>query len=197
MEKKLDCRGLVCPEPVARCRALLADKPEALQILVDNLAALENVGRFLARNGYATNSKQISTNEWRIDASATGAEQAPAESVSNDSAGKTLVLLTTETLGRGDDELGAKLMATFLATLPELGASLWRLILLNGAVKLSVREGETLKHLKALEDSGVSILVCGTCLMHYGLLEKKQVGETTNMMDVVTSMALAQKILRP
>lgn len=51
--------------------------------------------------------------------------------------GKTLVLITTETFGRGDDELGEKLMGNFLSTLPELGESLWRVILLNGGVKLA------------------------------------------------------------
>lgn len=88
-------------------------------------------------------------------------------------------------------------MATFLANLSELGESLWRIILLNGGVKLSAMEEEALKSLQALEASGVSILVCGTCLNHYDLLAKKQVGETTNMMDVITSLSLAQKIIRP
>lgn len=197
MENELDCRGLQCPEPVARCRALIAEKkPNVLQVLVDNAAALENVQRYLTRNGYVANARQTGQQEWRITASKDGSmpdlEPAPRQTGE-----KTLVLLTTETLGRGDDELGAKLMATFLANLTELGDSLWRVILLNGAVKLSAKEGEPLKHLKSMADGGVGIFVCGTCLMHYGLMEKKQVGETTNMMDVVTSMAMAQKIIRP
>ena len=29
------------------------------------------------------------------------------------------------------------------------------------------------------------------------LLEKKQVGETTNMLDIVTSLDLADKVIRP
>ena len=47
------------------------------------------------------------------------------------------------------------------------------------------------------EAAGVSILVCGTCLNFFNLLEAKQVGETTNMMDVVTSLSLADKVIRP
>lgn len=199
MEKTLDCRGLQCPEPVARTRGLLRDgHPRAFTVLVDNAAALENVSRFLEKNGYTATHAKLSASEWKI--TATKDAQAPAgEPVAPQecACGKTLVLLTTETLGRGDDELGARLMGTFLASLPELGDSLWRIILLNGAVKLCAKEGEALARLKALAESGVSILVCGTCLNHYGLLEKKQVGETTNMMDVVTSIALAQKVVRP
>ena len=55
----------------------------------------------------------------------------------------------------------------------------------------------SLDALKKLAESGVSILVCGTCLNHYGLLEKKQVGETSNMLDIVTSLDLAGKVIRP
>lgn len=203
MSHTLDCRGLACPEPVIRCRALLRDSsPASLVALVDNAAALENVGRFLNRNGYATKTEQVSGDEWRINATRIGdnptapAETAPKEPVAPDG-GKILVFLTTETLGRGDDDLGAKLMNAFLANLPEFGPGLWRVILLNGAVKLSAKEGEALNTLRALEAAGVSVLVCGTCLGHYGLLDKKLVGETTNMMDVVSSLALAQKIIRP
>lgn len=199
MPKELDCRGLQCPEPVARCRALLTgNQANNLVVLVDNSAALENVSRFLTRNGFTVNSSQVSGTEWRISASR--GEELVSEAEKNSpelGSGKTLVFLTTETLGRGDDELGAKLMGTFLGSLGELGDSLWRIILLNGAVKLSAKEGDALNKLKELEAAGVSILVCGTCLMHYGLLEKKEVGETTNMMDVVSSLALAQKIIRP
>lgn len=195
MEKELDCRGLQCPEPVARCKKMLAEnQPDALKVLVSNQAALENVKRFLERNGHATEISIPKDGEWQISATRTSTET--TSSPSGD-APKTLVLITTETLGRGDDALGAKLMATFLASLPELGSALWRIILLNGGVKLSSKEGEALEHLKKLASSGVEILVCGTCLMHYGLMEKKEVGETTNMMDVVTSMALAEKIIRP
>ena len=199
MDKELDCRGLQCPEPVVQCRALLkAVQPGNLQVLVDNAAAVENVSRFLERNGYSAHSEQISEREWRINASKSGESPLAETPRKREGKGvKTLALLTTETLGRGDDELGAKLMDTFLGNLSELGDSLWRIILLNGAVKLSAREGAALESLKSLACAGVEILVCGTCLNHYGLLEKKKVGETTNMMDVISSLALADKVIRP
>lgn len=201
MTNALDCRGLQCPEPVTRCRAILEEQnPPILDVRVDNSAALENVSRFLSRRGYTVETNQLASNDWHIRASKSGPDLASSTVTDGgqpEDCGKTLVLLTTETLGRGDDALGAKLMNNFLASHTELGDSLWRIILLNGAVKLSARPGDALQHLQTLHRAGVSILVCGTCLMHYGLLEKKQVGETTNMMDVVSSMALAQKIIRP
>ena len=88
-------------------------------------------------------------------------------------------------------------MATFLATLPEMGDALWRVILLNGGVKLAAMPGDALQALHKLEQSGVSVLVCGTCLAHYGLHAEKAVGETSNMLDIVTSLSLADLVIRP
>jgi len=87
-------------------------------------------------------------------------------------------------------------MVNFIKTLPEMGDSLWRIILLNGGVKLATEQGEVLEELKRLEQMGVSILVCGTCLDFFNLLEQKKVGETTNMLDVVTSLQMATKVIK-
>lgn len=203
MKKIVDCRGLPCPKPVILCREIVEkDNPQLLEVIVDNQAAVENVSRFLAAHGYEVKSEGSGKNEWRITATHTSdIRLAPADSKtsspSREDNGKTLILISSETFGHGDDKLGAGLMVNFLATLPELGDDLWRIILLNGGVKLAATRGACLDSLKSLENSGVSILVCGTCLNHYGLLEQKEVGETTNMLDVITSLAIADKVIRP
>ena len=61
---------------------------------------------------------------------------------------------------------------------------------------LAADDSPVIEELRRLERTGVSILVCGTCLEHFGLLDKKAVGQTTNMLDVVTSMQLADKVVR-
>jgi len=196
MVYELDCRGLACPEPVVRCKKLIVDEhPAELTVLVDNAAACENVSRLLARNGYTVEDTRKGERLWKIGAKADGGCGCRVEERA--STARTAVLITTETLGRGSDELGIKLMENFLVSLPELGDSLWRVILLNGGVKLAAKQGKALDALKALAESGVEVLVCGTCLNFFDLLEAKAVGETTNMMDVVTSLALADKVIRP
>jgi len=67
--------------------------------------------------------------------------------------------------------------------------------MLNGAVKLTVEGSEALSYLQELSRNGLGILVCGPCLKTFNLLEKKQVGELTSMMDIVTSMQLADKVI--
>ena len=54
---------------------------------------------------------------------------------------------------------------------------------------------KVLEDLKNYEKEGLKVLVCGTCLDHFSLLERKQVGETTNMLDIVTAMQLADRVI--
>ena len=199
MTETLDCQVLVCPQPVLKCKELLETKhPETCQVLVDNLAACENVNRFLSRNGYTIKVEQQSSQLWILTANnASGTIQAKADNQSKDTSAKTLVFITSQQVGSGDDTLGTKLMENFLATLPEIENELMGIILLNGGVKLAATPGKALESLKTLATHGIKILVCGTCLNHYGLLEAKAVGETTNMLDIVTTLALANKIIRP
>ncbi|MFR0873957.1 MAG: sulfurtransferase-like selenium metabolism protein YedF [Bilophila wadsworthia] len=198
MTKELNCCGLACPEPVIRCRRMLEEeKPASLRVLVDNTAASENVGRFLGRTDYSVEVRQEGADLWCVSATACGCRVTePEPAAATLTPGKTLVLITTETFGRGDDELGEKLMGNFLSTLPELGEPVAR--------HSAERRREARRHprkaldsLKALENAGTDVLVCGTCLDFYGLLEAKQAGQTTNMLDVVTSLALADKVIRP
>ena len=197
----LDCRGLPCPQPVMRSRDALTAGVGALEVLVDNEPARENVRRFLEGRGCAVTASQEGPDCWRIKAQvgeSAGAAPQPAPNAGPQSENdRTLVLITTETIGRGDDGLGAKLMGNFVATLPELGPRLWRIVLINGGVKLASCPGPALDALKKLEADGVAVLVCGTCLAHFGLMEAKAVGDTSNMLDIVTSLDLATKVIRP
>ena len=199
--EQLDCRGLACPQPVMRSRDAVTGGAQTLDVLVDNEPARENVRRFFEGRGFSVATSKEGQDCWRISATAGDAAPAPlreAEATpSAEGNSRTLVLITTETIGRGDDVLGGKLMGNFLATLPELGARLWRIVLINGGVKLASCPGPALDALKKMEAEGVSVLVCGTCLAHFGLLEAKAVGDTSNMLDIVTSLDLAGKVIRP
>lgn len=200
--EQLDCRGLACPQPVMRARDALATGANAFEVLVDNEPARENVRRFLEGRGFAVATSQEGPECWRITANAgestlSGSQPAGEASLPLSETNRTLVLITTETIGRGDDGLGAKLMGNFVATLPELGPRLWRIVLINGGVKLASCPGPALDALKKMAADGVSVLVCGTCLAHFGLLEAKEVGDTSNMLDIVTSLDLADKVIRP
>ena len=106
-----------------------------------------------------------------------------------------LVVIASDRMGFGDDDLGRKLMISFIKTLGEMGDDLWRIVLVNNGVKLTIEGSAVLETLQAYETQKISIWVCGTCLTHFDLLNEKQVGETTNMLDIVTAMQLATKVI--
>ncbi len=197
----LDCRGLDCPQPVIRTKARTDQGLDEILIRVDNPAASENVASFLGSQGYRVD-QEVEGGDYFLHGQRLGEAEVPGFDpsayecpVPREETARICVLIATDRIGRGDDELGRKLMASYLATLKEMGPDLWRVILLNAGVKLAVKGADTLKPLRELEESGVSILVCGTCLTFFDLLEKKAVGETTNMLDVVTSLQVAGKVI--
>ncbi|MBN1850566.1 MAG: sulfurtransferase-like selenium metabolism protein YedF [Deltaproteobacteria bacterium] len=195
--KTIDCRGLACPAPVLNTKnAIETDDLNEITVLVDNEAAKENVSRFLGSQNFAVSTTQeendfsvIGKKLGTVDTGSAAAEKPVTETQ------KIMVMVATDCMGHGDDELGAKLMASFLKTLKEMGNDLWRLVFVNNGVKLTIEGSNVLPVLKEFEDQGVMILVCGTCLNHFNLLDKKQVGQTTNMLDIVTAMQLADKVI--
>jgi selenium metabolism protein YedF len=195
--ESIDCKGLACPQPVLRTKSLIDSHPDQKQfaVTVDNAASAENVLKFLKSQGFAAT---LETNNGDFTVQGTRAEETSDQSVVPDAdthTEKTLVLITSDRIGSGDDELGAGLMFNFISTLNEMGDALWRLIFVNSGVKLTIMDAKTLSVLQELENHGTSILVCGTCLTHFNLLDQKAVGETTNMLDVVTSLQLAEKVI--
>jgi selenium metabolism protein YedF len=199
--KTIDARGLACPAPVLKTRAELEENPVAdISVIVDNAAASQNVSRFLESQQFtadiAAQGDDFVVSATRsggaVVAAASRQDKAP-EAKSADT--RVLVMIACDRMGRGDDDLGAGLMVNFIKTLPELGRELWRLVFVNSGVRLTIDGSAALEDLQALEAAGVSILVCGTCLTHFDLLERKQIGETTNMLDIVTSLQLADRVI--
>ena len=192
---EIDCRGLACPAPVLKTKeAIDKDGLSEITVIVDNEAAKQNVSRFMGTKNY---SVSVSENEGLYYISGKAGEEGPESKAdeTEESLQKIMVMITSDTVGHGDDDLGTKLMASLIKTLKEMGDELWRLIFINGGVKLTIDGADTLEDLKDLENEGIHILVCGTCLTHFDLLDKKMTGETTNMLDIITALQLADKVI--
>ena len=195
--KEIDARGLACPAPVLQTKAMLQEEnPDKVKVVVDNAASQQNVQRFLESQGFQTALEKEGADYLVIGTCASApSEQNRLSTEQHSDVKKIMVMCATDRIGFGDDELGLKLMVNFLRTLKEMGSELWRLVFVNNGVKLTIDGSEVLDNLKEYEEEGLKILVCGTCLNHFKLLEKKQVGETTNMLDIVTAMQLADKVI--
>jgi selenium metabolism protein YedF len=197
MTKEIDCRGLACPAPVLQTKeALEKDRPTVIKVVVDNEASRQNVSRFMESQNLEVTVLQEGTDFHVIGKIGENvATEAPVEEKPDAGHKKIMVMVANDRMGHGDDELGEKLMKSFLKTLKEMGEELWRLVFVNNGVKLTIADSDILPVIQELEKEGIHILVCGTCLTHFDLLDQKQVGETTNMLDIVTAMQLADKVI--
>jgi selenium metabolism protein YedF len=195
--KKIDARNLACPAPVlATKEAIESEHPGILQVIVDNDAARQNVSRFLESQSYKVDYQEEGSN-FRITGTVNDndSQKNSVEQARETKAKKIMVMVSTDRIGYGDDELGQKLMINFIKTLKEMTPDLWCLVFVNNGVKLCVSSSAVLSELQNLQNAKIQILVCGTCLTHFNLLEDKQVGETTNMLDIVVAMQHADKVI--
>ncbi|OGR10911.1 MAG: SirA family protein [Desulfobacterales bacterium RIFOXYA12_FULL_46_15] len=201
-KKILDCRTLQCPAPVLKTKQYLEQEAAVeINVIVDNDAAVENVSRFLNFQGFSvsvdSDGHSSTVAGLRDPEKAKKLEISPGSITSRENSDhqKILIMISSQNIGKGDDELGQKLMINFIKTLKEMGNDLWRVVFVNHGVKFATKGSAILDELVELESAGVNILVCGACLTHLKLLEEKKAGETTNMLDIVTSMQLADKII--
>lgn len=99
------------------------------------------------------------------------------------------LLIASDRLGQGNDELGALLMRGFLHALAEGEEEPETLILMNHGVLLAIEGAETLEKLRRLEDQGVEVLACGTCLEYLGVKDRLAVGRVSNMYEIAELLA--------
>ena len=105
------------------------------------------------------------------------------------------VLITCQTLGRNDQQLGDILMKSFLGTLSQLDDAPLAVALMNEGVKLALYDSSSCDHLKNLEKKGTLLLVCGTCVSHFQIAEQIGAGTISNMFEIVETLKKARKII--
>jgi hypothetical protein len=64
-----------------------------------------------------------------------------------------------------------------------------------GGVKMVVDGSPVLDQLRALEEKGVRLIICNTCLQYFGLREKVAVGIVGGMNDIVLAQWMAGKVI--
>lgn len=184
--KKIDCSGLDCPEPVVRAKKALQEN-DKVQIIVDNEVAANNISRMATNIGYQVDETKVSDNKFEL--LIYGKSKKDATGLSTDaskiSPNTDVILITSERLGDGPDELGSLLMNGLLKTIADLSSQPDTLILMNNGVKLATINQETVATLNKLVDNGLDLKVCGTCLEYLDLKDELKVGQISNMYEIL------------
>ncbi len=202
----VDARGLVCPQPVLETKKVLdAGAPTDFLVLVDNATSRENVARFARNQGCVVEVEERATGQFELRIRRSDAlaptdqreELIPCTVPQSSPDSRILVYIGSSSLGRGDSELGEKLIRGFLRTWIDVEPRPWRMIFINSGVKLTTIDDEAVEAVALLEEKGVEVLSCGTCLQHYGLSDKLHVGRVTNMFEVIESLTAAERVVSP
>jgi len=191
MDIDVDARDLNCPLPVVKTKKALEGIEEGdITVLIERPEGCQNVQRFAESQGCTVDVEE-KDGLFYIHIHKEKTKQAASPRQSGD-----VVFITTDVLGTGDRQLGEILMKAFLNTLWDAEPKPAKLLFLNDAVRLTTEGSEVLDSLRLLEEAGVEIFSCGTCLEYYELKDKLKVGSVTNMYDTVDSLLSASKIIK-
>jgi selenium metabolism protein YedF len=98
------------------------------------------------------------------------------------------LVVTSDVIGR-DEDIGAVLMKGFFATMRETRELPHTVFFMNAGVKLTTVDAEVSAILKGMEDMGVEVYSCGTCLDHYGLADRLRVGHRGSTTQVIEGIS--------
>lgn len=211
MLKVVNAMGDACPIPVVKTKNAIKELIGAgmVETLVDNEIAVQNLTKMAQQKNYGVRSEKLGENQYRVimtigeSADEAGAEAVEEETTEEETCmpdgrkGNKVVVISSSYMGTGDDELGAVLMKGFIYALSQQDELPKTILFYNSGAKLACEMSPTLEDLMSLEDNGVEILTCGTCLNHYGLTEKLKVGGVTNMYVITEKMMQADLIVKP
>lgn len=200
---QVNAMGDACPIPVIKAKKALQELggEGLVEVLVDNEIAVQNVTKLGKESGAEVTSKKTGENAYVVclQMGEGKGEQEQPEEVPCKAAGKKnkIVVVSSDRMGSGNDELGKVLMKGFLFAVSQLDELPGTILFYNGGATLTAEGSDSLEDLKGMEAQGVEIQTCGTCLDYYGLKEKLAVGTVTNMYSIVEKMAAADVVLRP
>lgn len=186
----LDCRGMSCPQPVVETKKKVSTISEGtLTVLVDNETAKRNLLKLADSLNMATVCREEG-GTYAVSLLKERANYAGAE----DTVGKTL-LVTADTFGRGDEELGALLIKSFFYALAESDKLPEAVYLVNAGVKLVCDGSPVLDSMGKLVELGVEVHSCGLCLDYFQLKDNLRVGNVTNMYAIVERLMNSRPVI--
>lgn len=198
---EIDARGQQCPIPVVRAKKALAEAApgDIVRILIDNDVAVNNLKNLAGSLKCPVRDEKFADNDYAVSIKKSEAAAAPAaeENAVVAVEPKRVVSIGSQYMGTGDDELGAILMKGFIFALTQQDVLPQTILFYNSGAYLTCEGSESLNDLRTLEEAGVEILTCGTCLNHFGMADKLAIGQVTNLYITAEKQLNATVIVRP
>jgi selenium metabolism protein YedF len=201
----VDTKGQLCPAPLIAAKRALKETQvgESFIVLTDNQTSFNNLSRYLKDNN--TDFLVIETGGvWTltitrktVDVPKTRVEDYCTPSVAHFEKGNFIIVVTSDKMGEGDDQLGLLLMSNFIKAIKDLDRLPQKMVFYNKGVTIVTNSSPVIEHLRDLEKMGVELLLCSTCVNYYKLEELVGAGILSNMFTIAEVMASAGSIIRP
>ncbi len=106
-----------------------------------------------------------------------------------------LIQITNNGMGNGDEELGSILISNYLNLIYKEDKLPRFIAFYNSGVKLICKGSDCIEILKKIEEKGVKLLACKTCLNHFNLIDDTEVGIKGTMLDILDLQIMAEKVI--
>lgn len=198
----VNCKGLVCPMPLIETKRAIKESKIGDEILVevDNETSFNNLSHFLTDNGLPFNYTQeasVFRIKFVVKELKPNSQEHKVDIKPKISQGNYIIVLSSNYMGAGNDDLGKLLLKGYINTIDQLETLPHEIICYNSGVTLASKGSDTAQSLKKIENLGVTISVCGTCVDFFDLKNNLEVGVITNMLYIATKLAGDCKIVRP
>ncbi|MBN1951264.1 MAG: sulfurtransferase-like selenium metabolism protein YedF [Bacteroidales bacterium] len=107
----------------------------------------------------------------------------------------TLIQVSRNGMGAGDETLGIQLITNYLKLISEENDLPKFMVFYNAGVKLICEGSPVIDTLKVLEQKGVKLIACKTCLNYFNLMDKMEAGLAGTMMNILELQKLADKVI--
>lgn len=192
--KEINAKGLPCPKPLMATKKALGDISigDTLCVIVNDTVPRDNIVKYIKTIGLDVSSSD-NEGEYRIEI-LKNKEISQEKKQSNS---QPVIIISSDSMGEGDKELGQLLMKGFLNTLPDVDILPARIIFYNSGVNLLSNGSGVLDSLKTLVSKGVIVSACGTCLDFYNLKDNLAVGSIIDMLSIIEIMSQNTNIVKP
>lgn len=104
-------------------------------------------------------------------------------------------VFTRNGMGEAPEGLQQTLVAKFLSLAAQAEEKPTKILFYTEGVKLVCEGSPVLQWLRILEDAGVELIVCSTCLEYFGLIDKVRVGKVGGMPGILAALQEADKVV--
>lgn len=194
----IDTLGKLCPAPLIITKRAIKDAiiGSQFKVLCDNETAKNNLITYINELGFnAVCSEHSGVFEivFTIENKSTKDVNVNKFCSTNGYS----VVIKSRLMGGGDEKLGEMLMRAFINSLLDSELLPSNIVLYNEGVKVALVGCDTAESLKNLNDLGVSIIVCGTCVDFYGVKNNLAVGAISNMYKITEILSQSSHVIYP